>query len=134
LPTEVAKGVRGTPDVDGLATHDGRHAAVLLWDYEDAAEPAPATRVTVKVKGIPAGIRRVLVENYRIDDTHSNAYTVWKAMGSPQQPTSEQYAKLKAEEGLQLLDSPAWMDVTDDAIEVSTEMPRQSLSLLSLSW
>lgn len=134
LATQVKKGVPGTPDVDGLATHDGRQASVLLWNYRDLAEPAQATAVTVTVKGIPSGIGRVLVQNYRIDDTHSNAYTVWKAIGSPQHPTAEQYARLKAEEGLQLLGSPTWMDVTDNSIHVPIEMPRQSVSLLSVSW
>jgi xylan 1,4-beta-xylosidase len=134
LPTQIETGVREAPDVDALATHEGRQAAVLVWNYHDAAEPAPATSVAVTVKGIPAGVERVLVQNYRIDDTHSNAYTAWLAMGSPQKPTTEQYAKLKAEEGLQLLGSPTWMNVKGSTIEVKTNMPRQSVSLFTLRW
>ncbi|MGB7189778.1 MAG: beta-xylosidase [Acidobacteriaceae bacterium] len=134
LMTQVTTGVRGTADVDALATHDGRRAAVLVWNYHDAAKPAPATPVTVTIQGIPARVGRVLVENYRIDKTHSNAYATWLAMGSPQRPSTEQYAELKAKEGLQLLGSPKWVDVKDGAIEVNTNMPRQSVSLLSLSW
>ena len=34
--------------------------------------------------GIPAGVNKVLLQHYRIDETHSNSYTVWKEMGSPQ--------------------------------------------------
>jgi beta-xylosidase len=30
---------------------------------------------------------RVLLRHYRIDETHSNAWTAWKKMGSPQQPS-----------------------------------------------
>jgi hypothetical protein len=67
----------------------------------------------LKIKGIPAGVGRVLVEHYRIDGTHSNAYTVWQQMGSPQQPTTEMYKKLKADEGLQMLSSPKWLDARD---------------------
>jgi xylan 1,4-beta-xylosidase len=134
LATQVQTGVREAPDIDAMATHEERRAAVMLWNYHDAAEPAPATPVAVTVKGIPLGVRRVLVENYRIDDTHSNAYTAWMAMGSPQKPTTEQYAKLQSEEGLQLLNSPMWMDVRQGMIEVKTTMPRQSVSLLSLRW
>jgi xylan 1,4-beta-xylosidase len=137
LPTLVKTGVRAAPDVDALATHEGRQAAVLVWNYHDAAVPgvaATASTVNVMVKGIPAGVRRVLVQNYRIDDRHSNAYTAWQAMGSPQQPTTEQYARLKADEGLQLIGSPTWAEVKMGTIEVKTIMPRQSVSLLSLRW
>jgi len=134
LATQVATGVRGAANVDALATRDGRMAAVLVWNYHDVAEPVPATPVAVKVQGIPPGVRRVLVQNYRIDGTHSNAYTVWQQLGSPQQPTAGEYAKLKAEEGLQLLGSPTWMNVKNDAIEVKMKMPRESVSFLSLRW
>jgi len=134
LATEVSAGVRASPDTDALATREDRRAAILLWNYYDAAEPGPATPVAVTVKGIPAGVRRVLVSEYRIDDTHSNAYTAWQAMGSPQQPTTEQYAKLRNEEGLQLLTSPRWEDVTDGALRVQTAMPPESVSLLSVRW
>lgn len=134
LATQVATGVRGAANVDALATRNGRMAAVLVWNYHDVAEPAPATPVVVRVQGISPGVRRVLVQNYRIDGTHSNAYTVWQQLGSPQQPTAGQYAKLKAEEGLQLLGSPTWMNVNDGTIEVKMKMPRESVSLLSLRW
>lgn len=137
LPTLVKAGVRAAPDVDALATHEGRQAAILVWNYHDAAvtaAAAPEATVIVKVKGIPTGVRRVLVENYRIDDTHSNAYTAWQAMGSPQQPTTGQYARLKADEGLQLVGSPTWTEVKMGTIEAKTNLPRQSVSLLSLRW
>lgn len=134
LATEVHTGVRGSWDTDALATKEPRRAAVLVWNYHDADEAVPATPVSVTVKGIPAGVRRVLVENYRIDQTHSNAYTAWQQMGSPQDPTAAQYAKLRSEEGLQLLTSPEWVDVTDGAIHVSTQMPPESVSLLALRW
>jgi xylan 1,4-beta-xylosidase len=117
-----------------MATVANREAAVLLWNYHDADLAAAATPTNVKVQGIPRGVTRVLVKHYRIDDTHSNAYTVWKAMGSPQQPTTEQYGQLKSEAGLQLLISPVWLDVVDGKLDLSTELPRQSISLLKISW
>jgi xylan 1,4-beta-xylosidase len=74
------------------------------------------------------------VQHYRIDDTHSNAYTRWKAMGSPQQPTAEQYAQLQSVAGLQLLTSPAWVNVVDGKLDLTTELPRQSISLVKITW
>jgi len=134
LDTLVKTGVRDSADVDGMATLADRDASVLLWNYHDADLAAAATPTTVNVQGIPRGVTRVLVKHYRIDDTHSNAYTVWKAMGSPQQPTVEQYAQLKSQAGLQLLNSPVWLDVVDGKLTIPTELPRQSISLLKITW
>jgi xylan 1,4-beta-xylosidase len=88
----------------------------------------------VSITGLPKGASRVRLTHYRIDDGHSNAYTAWKAMGSPQNPTPTQYAELKSKDGLELLESPRWMDVKNGAVTVSTEMPHHSISLLQLDW
>ena len=106
----------------------------MVWNYHDDDLPAPAADVQIAVTGIPAGVKRVLLEHYRIDETHSNAYTAWKNMGSPQAPTPEQYAELKAAGQLQLLASPAWLDVDDGKVTIETTLPRQAVSLLRLKW
>ncbi len=135
LDTMLTSGVRNAPDVDALATVADREAAVLAWNYHDVADAAASSVQTkITITGIPAGVRRVLVEHYRIDETHSNSYTVWKAMGSPQDPTAEQYARLKAAGQLELFTSPEWLDVTKQQVKISTNLPRQSISLLHLRW
>ena len=132
---DIAKsGVRAQPDVDAFATKSSHEAAVMLWNYHDEDLPVPASPVTVTVSGIPAGVHKVLLEHYRIDDTHSNAYTVWVAMGSPQDPTREQYSQLQSAGQLQLLTSPTWMEVNAGAITITTTLPREATSLLHLTW
>jgi len=74
------------------------------------------------------------VQCYRIDGTHSNAYTVWKAMGSPQTPTAEQVVALKAAGGLELLGSPVWVDVDAGSVKVETRLERESMELMRVSW
>jgi xylan 1,4-beta-xylosidase len=74
------------------------------------------------------------VERYRLDETHSNSYTVWKAMGSPQSPSAEQLAALKAAGGLELLTSPAWTDVEAGTVKVETRLERESMELMRVSW
>lgn len=130
----VASGVRQSSDVDALATRADHEAAVLLWNYHDASVPADPVPTTVAVSGIPANVTRVLLEYYRLDETHSNAYTAWKALGSPQQPTAEQYASLKAAGQLELLTSPQWLEVHNGQLTMPTSLPRESVSLLHLSW
>lgn len=106
----------------------------MLWNYHDDDVPGPTAAVQVTITGIPAGVKKVLLEHYRIDDTHSNSYTVWKQMGSPQSPTPEQYAKLQAAGQLELLTSPEWLDVSDGQVVIDTNLPRQATSLLHLKW
>lgn len=130
----VRTGVRDEPDVDAMATRGNNEAAVMLWNYQDSIEAGTAAPAAVTVNGLPATVNRVLVLHYRIDDSHSNSYTVWKAMGSPQHPTTDQYAELQARDGLELLESPQWMDVVNGEIVVHVAMPRESISLLKLTW
>jgi xylan 1,4-beta-xylosidase len=106
----------------------------MVWNYHDNDLPAPAADVQLTVTGIPAGVKKVLLEHYRIDATHSNAYSMWKSMGSPQAPTPEQYSQLKAAGQLELLVSPTWLDVADRKVTVEMILPRQAVSLLRLKW
>jgi xylan 1,4-beta-xylosidase len=55
-------------------------------------------------------------------------------MGSPQTPTAEQYAQLKAAGQLELLNSPKWVDVNDGKVTIDTTLPRQATSLMRLKW
>jgi xylan 1,4-beta-xylosidase len=132
---EILKsGVRGSADVDAMATKADGQAAVMVWNYHDDDLPAEGRAVRATIVGIPAGVKRVLMQHYRIDETHSNSYTVWKGMGSPQSPTPEQYARLKQAGQLELLNSPEWLDVRAGEVTVELELPRQATSLLKLSW
>jgi xylan 1,4-beta-xylosidase len=130
----IKTGVVQAPDVDALATRTDREAAFMVWNYHDDDLPAPPADVQITVGGVPQGVTKILLEHYRIDETHSNAYTAWKNMGSPQSPTAEQYASLKAAGQLQLLSSPVWLDVDDGKVTIETSLPRQAISLLRLKW
>jgi xylan 1,4-beta-xylosidase len=134
LNTLVGTGVRNAPDVDGLATRDTHSAAVLMWNYHDENKTRPAAPVTVTVKGIPAGLHRVLLEQFRVDDTHSNAYTAWLAMDSPQHPSDEQQAQLKAAGRLVMPGSPQWLDVHDGKVVIAAILPLESVSLMRMTW
>ncbi|HET7086727.1 MAG TPA: hypothetical protein VFI23_18315 [Rhizomicrobium sp.] len=130
----MASGVRGSADIDAFATTDARQAVVMLWNYHDAEKPGPSVPAVVNITGVPKTAARVRLTHYRIDDSHSNAYTAWKAMGSPQNPTPAQYAELKGKDGLQLLQSPRWLDGKNGAVTVNTDLPHHSISLLQLDW
>ena len=130
----LSAGVRGAADIDGLATLAEREMAVMVWNYHDDELAAAAAPVRVAVQGMPKAAGRVLVQHYRIDDEHSNSYTVWKQMGSPRQPTAEQYARLEAAGQLQLLGSPEWRTAQEGKLELVFTLPRHAVSLVRLSW
>ncbi len=134
MATMLSTGVRGAADVDALATREKSGAEVMVWDYHDAADGGEAADASVEVEGLPVGVGRALLQEYRIDGTHSNAYTVWLGMGSPQSPTAEQIAALKAAGGLELLRSPEWVEVAKGRVVVKARLPRESIELMRLSW
>ena len=124
---------RNEPDVNGMAVADNNSASVIVWNYHDKnALNVPSTPVTVTVKGIPSG--KVLLTHFRVDQEHSNAYTAWQKMGSPQNPTKEQYAELEKAGQLQILGSPQWVNIKDGIATITFELSRQGTSLIKLTW
>jgi len=70
--------------------------------------------------------------HYRIDETHSNAWTVWKKMGSPQHPSAAQYAELEAAGQLQEMEPSRTAVVKGGKISLEITLSREALSLLNL--
>ena len=126
--------VRKTDDIDVLATRDGHKTSILVWNYDDEAIAESATPITVIVDGLAASPSKILIQHYRIDDQHGDSYATWLAMDSPQEPSTEQYARLKAAGQLQLLESPHWVKAEDAKVELSFALPRQAVSLVELTW
>ena len=124
--------VRGEPDISALATRDARSAAILVWNYHDVNELPGPSKVEVRIEGIP--VDQCLLQHFRVDRDHSNAYQVWIKMGSPQNPTADQVSTLERAGQLHLLTSPRWMKTESGAIVVAMELPRQAVSLLKLDW
>jgi xylan 1,4-beta-xylosidase len=127
-------GVRQSDDIDAFATTDSHEAAMMVWNYFDDDVPGAPALVTVNISGLPPGARRVRLTHYRIDDTHSNAWTAWKSLGKPEKPTPEQYAKLQAAGQLAVLAPANWVKVKSGEAKISITLPRQAISLLRLSW
>lgn len=130
----LADGVRENPDVDTLAARDDRGVSVLIWNYHDDDVAAPDSPVTLSVEGLPTTLARVLMQHYRIDSNHSNAFSAWKAMGSPPQPTVDEQRQLQAAGQLQLLDSPAWLWTHAGTVSIRFDLPREAVSLVRLDW
>ena len=131
LDAMLAGGVKSKADVHAMASRDGRSVAVLVSNYHDSEKPGPAAAVKLSITGLPRG--RIQVQHYRVDDEKSNAFEAWKRLGSPQQPTPEQYAHLEQAGHLQSVDSPRWIQSAGKA-DFEFDLPLHGVSLVRLSW
>ncbi len=121
-------GVRGAVDVNAVATHSDGGTAIMIWHYHDDDVAGPDAAVTLDISNAAAGAS--VTHHYRIDRTHSNAYTAWKEMKSPESPTNDQIAMLKAAGKLAETDLPAIVAGPGVSKRISLELPRQAVSLL----
>jgi xylan 1,4-beta-xylosidase len=125
--------VRGKKsDIDALASKNSHSAAVMLWHYHDDDVQAADATIEVNLKGLTANTLNF--HHYRIDDKNSNSYQVWQAMGSPQNPTSEQIATLEKAGQLSLLTSPIYVKTVNGELKLNVQLPRQGVSLLKFDW
>lgn len=131
-------GVREQPDINVIATRNAkekeREVEILVWSYHDDDLPYSAASVDLVINGLPTTVNRALLEHFRVDSSHSNAFAAWKDMGSPRSPSPSEHERLESAGQLQLLSSPAWTAVQEGSVRLRFMLPRQGLSLLRLAW
>jgi len=134
LPVEdiLASGVTGAPDVNAIATRAPQEVDVLVWNYHDDDVKVPAASVQVDIDGLQK--KQVRVEQFRMDEDHSNAYRAWLDMGSPATPTPEQQAALERAGALATLGTPQKMTVKGGKLTLPLALPRQGVELVRISW
>jgi xylan 1,4-beta-xylosidase len=118
--------------VDALAARDEHQIAVMAWNYGDYETSVKSQQVRLTISGVPN--KRVTVHRYQIDGTHSNSWTAWKQMGSPQQPTAEQYAALEKAGKLEEAPPTRSVSVRGGVWEQTLDLPGESLTLVQLVW
>jgi xylan 1,4-beta-xylosidase len=124
--------VKQHTDVYAMATRQNNGATIMVWNYHDDDIAGESENVSIKTRGLPN--KTILVHQYRIDKEHSNSYELWKKMGSPQNPSSEQIKALERAGQLQLLGSPKYVQVLNEEILINIDLPRQGVSFLKLEW
>ena len=141
LETAVENGINGSQtDTGALASFNrtSNTMYVFVWHYHDDDLPKPDSQVTLDIQGLPArndGTCTANLTHYRIDNEHSNSYQKWLQMGSPQDPTEEQYAELKEAGMLQTLTGPdvvTEVSVENGEAEIKFVLPIHGTSLLVL--
>jgi xylan 1,4-beta-xylosidase len=128
LEAIMRSGVRGAPDVGAMASLAPGKLCVLIWHYHDDDVPGPDAQVTLSLDHLPAAAKGARLTHYRIDASHSNAFGLWKQLGSPTAPTEAQYAQLEQAGQLTQLPPVAGKNALEFAL------PRQGVSLVVLDW
>ena len=130
----LASGVRGAPDVDGIATLDGAALQILVWNYHDDLVAVAATPVRLAITVPPTFGSRVRLAHLRVDESHGDAYAVWVSQGMPASPSEAQIAALQ-----QAMDPESLVPDTTvavgagGAVGVDFDLPRFGVSLITVA-
>src|SRR5262245_11780050 len=130
----LKEGVRGEPDIAALASLDQTKLCVLVWHYHDDDVPGAAADIALQISGLKPGAQATRVTHYRIDETHSNAFTAWKRLSSPPSPTPSQYAELEKAGQLATIGDSSHVNSNGDSFTLRFQLPRQAVSLFTLEW
>jgi xylan 1,4-beta-xylosidase len=130
LADVVEHSVTGNPDVNAVATRNGREVDVLLWNYHDADVPAPAAQIHLTIDGLRA--KAVVAAEFLVDETHSNAYRAWQQMGSPAHPTPEQTQQLEKAAALEQTVPDHGLEVKNGGATIALTLQRQGVTLVRL--
>ncbi|HEX7859370.1 MAG TPA: beta-xylosidase [Verrucomicrobiae bacterium] len=129
----LKSGVRNDPDISALATADERSVRVFLWHYHDDDVQGPDAEIALTLNSLALQHGNAQLREFRIDENHSNAFAEWRRLGSPQNPTAEQYQKLEAVGKLAEL-RKSEVAVENGKAVANITLPRQGVSLLELTW
>jgi xylan 1,4-beta-xylosidase len=128
----VDSSVRGTTDIGAIAAADKKFASIMVWNYHDVDTTGDSEAVDIIVDGLES--KRVVISEYRIDNTNSNAYEAWKKMGSPQNPTAQQIDELQQAGQLRKMDDITIDKQAKSPLTTKVMLPRQGVSLICLKW
>jgi len=121
------------PDSSAMAVAGDRQLAIMIWNYTDDDLPGEAVPMTLRVQHLPLG--RVKLEQFCIDEEHSNAYAVWKKMGSPSTVGGDTYRKLEEAGKLAMLAAPKRVRLSKEGeTTVGIVLPAHAVSLLVWKW
>lgn len=129
----IDSSVRGDkPYVSALATLGTKELYIMLWNYHDDDSKKSTASINVVLQNLPAG--KVSLSNYLVDETHSNAYTGWQQMDSPQNVSAKQFAELEKAGKLQKDGAIKQLQVLNGTINYQLPLAGQGVALLKISW
>ena len=134
LSKMLQEGVIDAPDIDSMATRRTRELDILVWNYHDDDVGAAPAAIRLKIDDLPE--QRIRVEQFRMDESQSNAYALWQKIGRPEHPTAAQQVQLEKSGMLERIEPPK---LEKDASSphsgvLNFTLPRQGVALFRLFW
>jgi hypothetical protein len=111
----------------------GDELQILVYDYFATLNSSGTDNVTVNVSNLPPALagKMLFVTHFRVDETHSNPYSVWTSQGNPVNPTEAQWQAMKQAQHLALFQPVAKTAVTT-SFTTTFSIPHQAGSLVLL--
>ena len=120
--------------IGGFAAITGNKSLeILLYHHHDDQWSAGGlAQIDLEINNLPFADESVRISHYRIDQNHSNAFTVWQKMGSPDYPDEKTKTHLKTRDDLELLNPPRDEVSHHGGLKLELNLPTHGISLLVL--
>ena len=118
----------GNKNINGLATRHGDAIQIMVYNFNQNVTDRESEKAELIVRLPSSKLYRL--SHYRIDETHSNAYSVWKSLGKPLIPNNDQMNQIRSREGLELLEPVSTIRPSNNNFSIPLVLPHHSVSLL----
>jgi len=118
----------GKSNINGMATRKGDTIQIMVYNFNQDVSGRESEKAELTVK-MPSSRSYKLI-HYRIDENHSNAYSVWKSLGKPIIPNDDQMNQIVSRQGLELSEPLRTIIPEDNKIAIPLILPHHSVSLL----
>jgi len=130
-------GEAGMPEeVDALATlgEEGQ-ISVMIWRHADDQYFMDGSEAVVEVtlRGLQPEAASAWVTHYRIDAQNSNSHSVWRGLGTPQDPSDEQLRAIKERQGLEMCEPQRVETIEGGVLTLTVRLPLPAVSLLQIT-
>jgi xylan 1,4-beta-xylosidase len=126
-------GMGQAPDIAGFATLSGsKSLEVLIYNHHDDWDLRGEYAIELEIANLPFAGHEVRVTHYRIDQSHSNAYSEWLRQGRPMYPAPGQRAAITARDGLELLVPPQQLRLDTGKLKLDFTLPLHGVSLVCI--
>jgi xylan 1,4-beta-xylosidase len=118
----------GNNNINGMATRLGDAIQVMVYNYNQDVNDRESEKVFLSVRMTSS--KSYKLTHYRIDENHSNAYSVWKSLGKPLIPNTDQMNQIVSRQGLELFEPVSIIKPEGMNILIPLVLPHHSVSLL----
>jgi xylan 1,4-beta-xylosidase len=128
-------GLRFGDPVHAIATrNEAKSVEVIIYHLNDADqenEAVDSLTVNLEIANLP--FEHFEARWYAIDESHSNSYALWEAMGRPKTLSASQARELSARDDLELV-KPAWLEHSRERwFRMKLRLQSNSVALFVLS-